>query len=162
VLLGVHILRLLRRAGFLHDVGKILVPESILLKPSRLDDAEWEIMKQHPVVGERICQPLRSAAPLLSAIRHHHERLDGKGYPDGLRGDAISLHARILAVADSFDAMTSDRSYRKGMMWAEAAQVLQSGVGSQWDGEVVAVFLEWIRGRYESQKGSAPTAAEPI
>ncbi len=137
-------LKILRRAAFLHDVGKVAISETILRKPGPLSDAEMAIMREHPAMGERICQPLRSAAPLLSAIRHHHEFFDGRGYPDGLQGEQIPMFARILAVADSFDAMTSDRPYRQGMSWGQAIGILRTGSGSQWDPSVVDIFLSWV------------------
>ena len=94
----------LRRAGVVHDVGKIAVPDAILLKPSRLTEAEWKLIQEHPVVGERICAPLKSFRLVLPIIRHHHEKLDGSGYPDGLRGDAIPITARVLQIVDVYDA----------------------------------------------------------
>jgi putative two-component system response regulator len=105
----------LRRAGVVHDVGKIGVPESILLKKGPLSDDEWAIMKQHPAVGERICSPLKSFRLVLPIIRHHHEKLDGSGYPDGLRGDQIPLTARIMQVTDVYDSLTTNRPYRTAM-----------------------------------------------
>jgi putative two-component system response regulator len=102
----------LRRAGIVHDLGKIAVPEQILLKNGPLTADEWAIMKKHPVTGERICSPLKTFRHVLPIIRHHHEKLDGSGYPDGLRGDQIPLTARILQVTDVYDALTTDRPYR--------------------------------------------------
>ncbi|MGB2836383.1 MAG: HD domain-containing phosphohydrolase, partial [Candidatus Sulfotelmatobacter sp.] len=96
----------LRRAGIVHDVGKIAVPDAILLKPGRLTEEEWKVVRQHPVVGERICAPLKSFRLVLPIIRHHHEKLDGSGYPDGLRGDAIPITARVIQIVDVFDALT--------------------------------------------------------
>ena len=105
----------LRRGGIVHDIGKVAVPEHILLKPGRLTEKERKIMEQHPVIGERICAPLKSFRLVLPIIRHHHERLDGSGYPDGLKGDQIPLTARILSAVDIFDALTTDRPYRKAL-----------------------------------------------
>jgi len=122
----------LRRAGYLHDLGKIVIPESILLKPAALTPAEREIMSVHPTVGERICQPLRSMQLVLPIIRHHHERWDGTGYPDGLAGREIPLTARILQVVDVFDALVTDRPYRGGLSTAEAAKVLQEEASRGW------------------------------
>jgi putative two-component system response regulator len=102
----------LRRAGVVHDVGKIGVPEHVLLKRGPLNEQEWDIMKQHPAMGERICQPLRSFRHVLPIIRHHHEKLDGTGYPDGLKGDEIPLTARVLQITDIYDALVTDRPYR--------------------------------------------------
>ena len=105
----------LRRAGIVHDIGKIGVPEHVLVKAGPLTDEEWSIMKQHPVAGERICAPLKSFRLVLPIIRHHHEKLDGSGYPDGLKGDQVPLTARILQITDIYDALTTDRPYRKAM-----------------------------------------------
>lgn len=108
-------LEVLRVASLVHDIGKVAVPDSILLKPGRLSPEEIPIMRQHPVVGEAICAPLKSFRNVLPVIRHHHERMDGSGYPDGLSGDSIPLPARILQVADIYDALTTDRPYRKAL-----------------------------------------------
>jgi putative two-component system response regulator len=105
----------LRRAGIVHDIGKVAVPDSILLKPGPLTAEEWEIMRQHPLVGERICSPLKSLRPVLPIIRHHHERFDGTGYPDHLAGTDIPLTARVLQIVDIFDAMTTDRPYKSAI-----------------------------------------------
>ncbi len=107
--------RALRRAGMLHDIGKVSIPDSILLKPGPLTPAERRVMERHPVIGERICAPLRSLRRVLPIIRHHHERIDGSGYPDGLRGEEIPQTARILQVVDIYDALTSTRPYRAAM-----------------------------------------------
>lgn len=104
----------LRRAGIVHDVGKIAVPDAILLKPGRLTPDEWRIIREHPVVGERICAPLKSFRFVLPIIRHHHEKLDGSGYPDGLSGEAIPVTARVLQMVDVYDALTTERPYKKG------------------------------------------------
>jgi putative two-component system response regulator len=115
----------LRRGGVLHDIGKIGIPDAILMKPGPLTPAEWAVMREHPVIGERICQPLRSMRAVLPIIRHHHERWDGKGYPDGLAGEAIPLTARILQVADVFDALTTQRPYQTPLHPALALVVLR-------------------------------------
>ncbi|MGH7777709.1 MAG: HD-GYP domain-containing protein [Candidatus Dormibacterales bacterium] len=130
--------------GMIHDIGKIGIPDSILLKPGPLSPSEFEKVRNHPLVGADIVSPLRSAAPLLSIVRHHHERWDGAGYPDGLAGDGIPVLARIVAICDAFDAMISERPYRPGVSAAEAVSRLQSGAGSQWDPEMVALFVEEI------------------
>jgi putative two-component system response regulator len=128
----------LRRAGVIHDIGKICVPESILLKKGPLSDAEWIIMKQHPAAGERICSPLKSFRLVLPIIRHHHEKLNGSGYPDGLEGDCIPLTARILQVADIYDALTTDRPYRAALPRQEAFSILRAEVQrGWWDGALV-------------------------
>ncbi len=129
-----------RQAGVLHDVGKIGVPDAILLKPDRLTGAEYDIIKQHPEIGERILQGLPFLRDILPAVRHHHERWDGGGYPDGLAGAAIPADAVILAVADSFDAMTSSRTYRPALPAGEALRRVREGAGTQYDPRVVAAF----------------------
>jgi putative two-component system response regulator len=125
------------RGGIIHDIGKIGVPDAILLKPGSLDFYELVQMRAHPIIGERIVGPLRSGTPLLPIIRHHHERFDGDGYPDGLRGHDIPKLARILAVCDAYDALTSERPYRQRRTFAEAMAILFDGAGKQWDPEVV-------------------------
>jgi putative two-component system response regulator len=130
----------LYRGGVLHDVGKIGVPDWILLKPGSLDASEVAIMQRHPEIGEDIVRPLRSAEPLLAMIRHHHERFDGHGYPDSLAGEEIPLTARVIAICDAFDALTTDRPYRPAWSEEAAIEILRRGAGSQWDAELVAVF----------------------
>jgi putative two-component system response regulator len=105
----------LHRGGYLHDVGKIGVPDAVLQKPSKLTSAEYDTMKQHTLIGERLCGELRSLASVRSIVRHHHERLDGSGYPDGLRGDEIPLLAQIVGIVDAYDAMTTTRPYRAAL-----------------------------------------------
>jgi putative two-component system response regulator len=131
----------LYRGGMIHDIGKIGVPDAILRKPGKLDPEEWEIMRRHPVIGEQIARPLRSAANLLAIIRHHHENFDGTGYPDGLAGSDIPLVARITAVSDAYDAMVSERPYRRGLPVEKAIGILTDGSGTQWDPELVPLFL---------------------
>jgi putative two-component system response regulator len=130
----------LSRGGIIHDIGKIGVPDAILLKPDRLNFDELVRMRAHPIIGERIVRPLRSGAGLLPIIRHHHERFDGGGYPDGLRGFDIPQSARILAVCDAFDALVNDRPYRPRRTVDDALEILADGAGSQWDPEVVGLF----------------------
>jgi len=130
--------------GVLHDVGKIAIRDAILLKDGPLDDAEWATMRTHPTEGERICQPLRSTSPVLPTIRHHHERFDGTGYPDRLAADSIPLSARLVAIADAWDAMTSNRVYRPSLGEAEARRRLAQGAGTQWDGVLVRRYLTLI------------------
>ena len=132
----------LRRGGLLHDLGKIAVPDAILLKGSPLTPAEQAVMMEHVLVGERICQPLRSLRPVLPIIRSHHERWDGSGYPDGLRGEAIPLLARILQIADIYDALRTPRPYRVGLPPTEAATVLREETARGWrDPRLVEVFV---------------------
>jgi putative two-component system response regulator len=99
-------------AGIVHDIGKVMVPDAVLMKPGRLDTDEMKIIRQHPAEGERICSPIKSLRRVLPIIRHHHERMDGSGYPDGLRGETIPLTARVLQIVDIYDALTTDRPYR--------------------------------------------------
>ena len=124
-------------AGFLHDVGKIGVSDTHVTKPGPLTPEEWADFKQHPVIGERILEHSRALKPILPAVRWHHEKLDGSGYPDGLKGDAIPFLARIVCVADSFDAMTSDRSYRESLGKRYALSELRKFAGRQYDASVV-------------------------
>jgi putative two-component system response regulator len=122
----------LHRAGVVHDVGKIAVPDAILLKPGKLSEQEWKLMREHPVVGERICAPLKSFRLVLPIIRHHHEKLDGSGYPDGLRGDAIPITARILQIVDVYDALTTERPYKRAFPITDALQTMKEEVAKGW------------------------------
>ena len=130
--------------GTLHDVGKIGVPDAILSKPGRLTDEERAIMETHPVLGEEIVRKSPQLAATLPGVRHHHERWDGRGYPDGLAGEAIPFDARILAVADTFDAMTSDRPYRRGLSVDAALDAIGKGAGTQFDPALSAAFIAQI------------------
>jgi response regulator RpfG family c-di-GMP phosphodiesterase len=134
--------RQLSLAAKLHDIGKVGVPDLILNKPGALTPDEFEVVKQHPVIGERILAPIIRNPNVLATIRSHHERLDGKGYPDGLANDAIPLLARMLAVADCFDALTSARAYRSAMVVDHAVQLLKDGAGKQFQAEFVHAFLD--------------------
>jgi putative two-component system response regulator len=131
----------LETAGALHDIGKIAVPESILLKPGKLTGPEYDVMKDHPMRAVKILCPMPGLEESLRGIRGHHERFDGKGYPDGVGGKEIPLQARILSVCDTWDAMTSDRPYRKAMSTEMAASVLREVRGTQLCPEVVETFL---------------------
>jgi putative two-component system response regulator len=122
----------LRRAGIVHDVGKIGVPDAILLKPGRLTPDEWTIMREHSVIGERICAPLKSFRLVLPIIRHHHEKLDGTGYPDGLRGESIPITARVLQIVDVYDALTTERPYKKAFSITDALQTMKEEVSKGW------------------------------
>ncbi|MGI4791124.1 MAG: HD domain-containing phosphohydrolase [Janthinobacterium lividum] len=128
-------------AALLHDVGKIGVPDDILRKPGYLTPAEFEAIQQHPVMGANIVGAVSGFEEALGAISHHHERWDGKGYPGGLQGEQTPLLARLMAVADAYSAMTTDRPYRKGMIESKAFQILQEGAGTQWDPRCVRAFL---------------------
>ncbi|WP_164101737.1 HD-GYP domain-containing protein [Candidatus Laterigemmans baculatus] len=136
-----HARETVRMAGLLHDIGKIGVPDAILGKPGRLTDEEFDQMKKHPVLGYGILHGIRQFEPILPGVRHHHESWDGRGYPDGLAGEEIPHMARILAVADAFDAMSSDRPYRTGMPLARVEKIFREGRGQQWDAEVVDCLL---------------------
>lgn len=134
--------RRLYLAGLLHDVGKIAIRGETLRKPGRLSDEEFSEIKRHPECGWAIVHELDTLQHVVGAVIHHHERFDGAGYPDGLAGEAIPLAARILAVADTYDALTSDRPYRKGMPQEKAEAILQSGSGSQWDSRIIEAAFE--------------------
>ena len=129
-------------AGLLHDIGKIGVPDRVLSKPGKLTDDEFAMIKQHPAIGCQILCGIEEFSYVLPAVRHHHEAWDGSGYPDGLAGEEIPKVARILAVADSYDAMTSNRPYRDGMPIEKAEQILRSNAGIQWDAEVVDAYFD--------------------
>jgi HD-GYP domain-containing protein (c-di-GMP phosphodiesterase class II) len=129
-------------AGTLHDIGKIGIPDHILTKPGRLTAEEMEVVKEHPAAGEELLRDAFVGVPeVLQAVRSHHERWDGGGYPDGLKGEEIPLSARIMAVCDAYDAMTSSRPYRPALSPARALETLAQGAGVQWAPAVVAVFL---------------------
>lgn len=131
-------------AGRIHDVGKITVPDAVLLKPGRLSDKEFETMRHHAARGEHIARNSKVLRHVAAVIRAHHERYEGNGYPDGLHGDAIPLEARIVAVADTFDALTSSRVYRPMRSWSEAVAELQRVAGTQLDPACVSAFLRWL------------------
>lgn len=141
--LGEEDLEELRLGCLLHDIGKVAVPDSILLKPGRLNTQEVEVMKQHPITGEQICAPLKSLRPILPLIRHHHERMDGTGYPDGLYSGEIPLKARILQVADVYDALINDRPYREALSSEEALEILRQEAMHGWlDASLVCRFSQ--------------------
>jgi len=143
--------REIRWAGLLHDIGKIGVPDEILRKPGKLTDAEWKLMRQHAVIGEEILATTERMRGVAHLVRHHQERWDGSGYPDGIRGEAIPLGARILAVVDAYSAITDDRPYRKARTHAEALAELRRCAGSQFDPQVVDIFCEVVnRGKVEA------------
>ncbi|UCE19756.1 MAG: response regulator [Gemmatimonadota bacterium] len=143
----------LRLAGILHDIGKIGVREACLNKPGTLTEAESEEIKQHPLISERILTPIEELQEILADIRHHHERYDGNGYPHGLRGVDIPLGARILAVADSYDAMTSDRPYRPALTADKALDELEVNAGKQFDPQLIKVFIELYDGSPGAKNG---------
>lgn len=143
--LGPAQIKALRRAGIVHDIGKVTVPDHILLKPGALTPSERAIVQRHPVVGEGICEPLKSFQLVLPIIRHHHEKRDGSGYPDGLKGDAIPMTARVLQIVDVYDALTTARPYKAALPASEALVVMQQEVKrGWWDPEVFSLFVEMM------------------
>jgi HD-GYP domain-containing protein (c-di-GMP phosphodiesterase class II) len=134
----------LAAGALLHDVGKIALPNAILQKPGPLTEEEYGVVRQHPVLGARILGPLGELSAALPAVRHHHERFDGGGYPDGLRGERIPFPARVTLVADAFDSMTRDRVYQRGVPAKAALQVLERNSGSQFDPDVVAALARIV------------------
>lgn len=149
----------LRKTALLHDIGKIGVQDSVLLKDGKLTDEEFDQIKKHPEMGESILrqvEPADAMRPYLPGVRSHHERFDGRGYPDGLEGYHIPLFGRIIAVADAFDAMTSDRPYRKGMPKVKAISILEEGRGTQWDPQLATLFIE----HYYSTQEAPPAAPD--
>jgi putative two-component system response regulator len=152
-------IKALRWAGIVHDVGKVAVPDSILLKPGPLTPEEIQVMRKHSEAGERICAPLRSFRQVLPIIRHHHEKRDGSGYPDRISGDAIPLTARILQLADVYDALTSDRPYRTAVDSEIAlAEMEQEAIRGWWDQELFAAFKKMIR----ETRSTAPARPSPV
>lgn len=147
-------IKALRRAGIVHDIGKVVVPDAILLKPGPLSAEETDIMRKHPVVGETICAPLRTFRLVLPIIRHHHERHDGSGYPDGLRGSEIPATAAILQLADVYDALTTDRPYRTASNSDVALKIMYEECGrGWWNRNLLDAFQEMI--------GSDKSASSP-
>ncbi len=143
--LPVHDIQTLNRGGYLHDIGKISIPDRILFKPGPLTPDEWEIMKSHTVRGEKICMGIKSLKPVLPIIRSHHERWDGLGYPDGLRGEQIPLLARILQLADIYDALTTTRPYKSAFSQEDALSIMMEETGKGWrDPHLVRVFADIV------------------
>jgi HD-GYP domain-containing protein (c-di-GMP phosphodiesterase class II) len=128
-------------SGALHDIGKIGIPDNILLKPGRLTDEEYDVIKKHPVIGSNIIGHFNMWSDEEKIIRHHHERWDGNGYPDKLKAREIPFLSRILSVADVYDALTTDRSYRKKMQDDVAVKIIMENAGNQFDPEITDVFL---------------------
>jgi putative two-component system response regulator len=153
-------IRALRRAGIVHDIGKVAVPDSILLKPSRLTRSEQTILRLHPVVGERICASLKSFQLVLPIIRHHHEKMDGSGYPDRLRGMQIPLAVRVLQIVDVYDALSTERPYKPALSAAAALDVMKNEVKKGWwDPEVLAAFGELVKADEGSERPKALAAS---
>jgi putative two-component system response regulator len=135
-------LQTLYRGGFLHDIGKVGIPDSILFKPAKLSEEEWVVMRGHPAIGAQICCHLRSLSQVLPLVRHHHERWDGSGYPDGLRGEQIPLTARVLQIADIYDALTNSRCYKEAFTPEQAIGILEEETARGWrDPEIMGKFL---------------------
>ena len=140
-------IEVLRMCAALHDIGKLTVSASVLRKPGPLSDEEFDDVRRHPVVGARMVELVPSLRPAVPGVRHHHERWDGQGYPDGRSGAAIPAEARVLAVADAFDAMTSDRPYRPALSCTRAINELERCAGTQFDPNVVAALVDsWLAG----------------
>jgi putative two-component system response regulator len=138
----------LYRGGYLHDIGKISIPDAILFKQGLLCEEEWEVMRSHPVRGEEICQPMKSLWPVLPIIRNHHERWDGTGYPDGLAGEDIPLLARILQVADIYDALITERPYKPALSHDQAFALMEEEVRRGWrDPELVPLFVSTMQAK---------------
>lgn len=143
--LGPEQVTALRRAGVVHDIGKVAVPDSVLLKHGPLTTEEEALLRQHPVIGERICAPLKSFRLVLPIIRHHHEKQDGTGYPDGLQGDQIPLTARILQIVDVYDALTTERPYRAALKSSEAVDFLEhEAKRGWWDPRLLVEFRKML------------------
>jgi HD-GYP domain-containing protein (c-di-GMP phosphodiesterase class II) len=155
-----HDLETVRLGGLLHDLGKIGVPDAILLKPRELTRVEFEQIKRHPAIGAEIVRPLDPYTAPEPVVLHHHERLDGHGYPDGLRGSAIPLAARIVSVSDAFDAITTDRPYRAGRSADTAMEILREGRGSQWDPDAVDAFESVRLEAYDDEAATNGHAVE--
>lgn len=137
----------LRTAGLMHDIGKIGIEDKILNKDGKLNNHEWLEIKRHPEIGYRILSSANEFSKLADCVLEHHERWDGKGYPKGIDGLSISLQARIIAIADAYDAMTSERAYRKALSIEEAIAELRKYSGTQFDPEIVKVFIEKVMGK---------------
>ncbi len=159
-----HMLARIYLSGLLHDTGKIGIDDTVLRKEGRLTEAEYEHIKTHAEIGHRILAGLKQLDDVLPVVLHHHEQWDGKGYPHGLAGEQIPLMARIVAVADAFDAMTSDRPYRKGLPDERLDAIMREGAGSQWDARVVDAFFrarDDIREISERERGGVSLDVRP-
>jgi hypothetical protein len=152
----------LYKGGFLHDVGKIGIQDAVLFKEGALTDAEYAHMKLHPEIGSQLLQAMPASDPLIPMIRHHHERWDGRGYPDGLRRDEPTLMARIVSIADAFDAMTSTRCYRPAMPVAQSLEILTEYRGTQWDPDLIGMFVEMVEQRLQETGAARFTVASSV
>jgi len=140
-----HDIEDLKRSALLHDIGKIGIPDMVLNKQTKLTDDEYAVIKSHPEQGAAILKHIKALKHLVPAVYHHHEQFDGDGYPDGVKGSTIPLHARIIAIADTFDAMTSNRSYRKALSFRTALSELERNRGIQFDPEIADVFIDILQ-----------------
>ena len=147
-----------KAAALLHDIGKVAIPDEVLNKPGPLDDEQWKVMREHPVIGERILRAIPGMGPIARIVRHEHERFDGGGYPDGIAGEEIPIGARIILACDAYHAMVSDRPYRKAMAHAEAIREIGDHAGSQFDPRVTEMLIGVLYGRRQS--GGGRTDAE--
>jgi diguanylate cyclase (GGDEF)-like protein/putative nucleotidyltransferase with HDIG domain len=146
----------IKMAALLHDIGKVAIPDGILNKPGKLDEDEWKLMREHPVIGERILRAIPGMGSVARIVRHEHERFDGAGYPDGISGEDIPIGSRIILACDAYHAMTSDRPYRQAMPHADAVRELAKGAGSQFDPQVTEILIGAL---YGSRKGGAESPA---
>ena len=138
-------IRDLKRGAYIHDIGKIGIPDSVLMKPGKLNPLEYEVMKTHTIIGERICKPLKPLRGVLPIIRSHHERWDGTGYPDGLKGSSIPFLAQIFQFIDIYDSLTSDRPYKKSFSKEEAVEILWEETDRGWrNREIMKQFSSFI------------------
>ncbi len=163
-ILGIHDkaqLKIFEYGALLHDIGKIGIPDAILRKPGKLTPEEWEIMKTHPAIGHQILRKIKFLDEAANMVLHHHEHFQGKGYPDGLRGEAIPLGARIFNVADTVDAMTSDRPYRKALTFEQTAEELRRCSGTQFDPQVVDAFLGVPLVEWQAEQARNDESFEP-
>jgi len=140
-------LEMLKQTAILHDIGKLGIHEAILSKKEKLTEAEWELLRNHPMIGEDILKPVLLGPEMLAAVRGHHERHDGNGYPDKLAGEDIHVFARILSVADAYDAMTSKRLYRQVLSQESAVAELRKHSGTQFDPQIVDIFIAILKER---------------
>jgi len=153
-------IEILHLAGLLHDIGKIGVMEGVLGKKEKLTEEDWKAIKQHPVIGAKILEPVKPMARIIPYILHHHERYDGKGYPDGLKGEDIPFYSRMIAIGDTFDAMTSDRPYRKGLPVYVALDEIKKNTGIQFDPRLAEIFVKEYKKKMSSHPIPSPTMPE--
>ena len=150
-------IRALSRAGVLHDIGKIGIPDSVLMKPGKLDSDEWEIMKRHPVIGAELLAPLSTMVRVVPIVRHHHERWDGAGYPDGLSGENVPFLARVFQILDAYDALRSERPYKRAFTHDESIDILEEeSRGGKWDPSIVEKITTFVNRRLESNAQAQP------